>query len=286
MESGMKQLTLPSPAKLNLFLHINGRRADGYHELQTIFQFIDYGDTLYLHERDDSEIHLLTDFADVPAEQNLIVRAAKLLQNNTGCKKGADIRIDKILPMGGGLGGGSSNAASTMVGLNALWQAGASIEEMADWGLSLGADVPVFIRGEACWAEGVGEIITPMPALTENWFVVVIPPCQVNTGKIFSHEGLTRDTPKCKISAALRGQGRNDCEPVVKNLYKDVANSLNLLDNFGTAKMTGTGACIYTETSTEQEAKQILAQLPESVNAFVAKGINRNPLHNALRVIS
>lgn len=282
----MKQLTVPSPAKLNLFLHINGRRADGYHELQTIFQFIDYGDTLYLSERDDGEIHLLTEFEGVPAEQNLIVRAARLLQNKTGCTKGADIRIDKILPMGGGLGGGSSNAASAMVGLNALWQAGASIDDMAAWGLSLGADVPVFIRGEACWAEGVGEIITPMPQLDENWFVVVVPPCQVNTGKIFSHEGLTRDTPKCKISAALRGQGRNDCEAVVKNLYKDVANSLNLLDNFGTAKMTGTGACVYTETSTEEEAKQILSQLPESVKAFVAKGINRNPLQNTLHVIS
>ncbi len=282
----MKQLTVPSPAKLNLFLHINGRRADGYHELQTIFQFIDYGDTLYLSERDDGEIHLLTEFEGVPAAQNLIVRAARLLQNKTGCTKGADIRIDKILPMGGGLGGGSSNAASAMVGLNALWQAGASIDDMAAWGLSLGADVPVFIRGEACWAEGVGEIITPMPQLDENWFVVVVPPCQVNTGKIFSHEGLTRDTPKCKISAALRGQGRNDCETVVKNLYKDVANSLNLLDNFGTAKMTGTGACVYTETSTEQEAKQILSQLPESVKAFVAKGINRNPLQNTLHVIS
>lgn len=282
----MKQLTVPSPAKLNLFLHINGRRADGYHELQTIFQFIDYGDTLYLSERDDGEIHLLTEFAGVPAEQNLIVRAARLLQNKTGCTKGADIRIDKILPMGGGLGGGSSNAASAMVGLNDLWQAGASINDMAAWGLSLGADVPVFIRGEACWAEGVGEIITPMPQLDENWFVVVVPPCQVNTGKIFSHEGLTRDTPKCKISAALRGQGRNDCEAVVKNLYKDVANSLNLLDNFGTAKMTGTGACVYTETSTEEEAKQILSQLPESVKAFVAKGINRNPLQNTLHVIS
>ncbi|MCP5351189.1 MAG: 4-(cytidine 5'-diphospho)-2-C-methyl-D-erythritol kinase [Oceanospirillaceae bacterium] len=282
----MKQLTVPSPAKLNLFLHINGRRADGYHELQTIFQFIEYGDTLYLSERDDGEIHLLTEFAGVPAEQNLIVRAARLLQNKTGCTKGADIRIDKILPMGGGLGGGSSNAASAMVGLNDLWQAGASINDMAAWGLSLGADVPVFIRGEACWAEGVGEIITPMPQLDENWFVVVVPPCQVNTGKIFSHEGLTRDTPKCKISAALRGQGRNDCEAVVKNLYKDVANSLNLLDNFGTAKMTGTGACVYTETSTEEEAKQILSQLPESVKAFVAKGINRNPLQNTLHVIS
>lgn len=282
----MKQLTLPSPAKLNLFLHINGRRADGYHELQTIFQFIDHADTLYLSERQDSGIRLLTDFPGVPAEQNLIVRAARLLQAKTGCQKGADIRIDKILPMGGGLGGGSSNAATTLLGLNALWQTGASIDELAHWGLALGADVPVFVRGEACWAEGVGEIITPMPELAENWFVVVIPPCQVNTGKIFSYEGLTRDTPKCKISAALRGQGRNDCEPVVKNLYKDVANSLNLLDNFGTAKMTGTGACIYTETGTEQEAKQILAQLPESVKAFVAKGINRNPLHNALRVIS
>lgn len=282
----MKQLTVPSPAKLNLFLHINGRRADGYHELQTIFQFIDYGDTLYLQERDDGEICLLTEFEGVPAEQNLIVRAAKLLQLKTGCQKGADIRIDKILPMGGGLGGGSSNAASAMVGLNALWQAGASTDEMATWGLSLGADVPVFIRGEACWAEGVGEIITPLPELAENWFVVVVPPCQVNTGKIFSHEGLTRDTPKCKISAALRGQGRNDCEAVVKNLYKDVANSLNLLDNFGTAKMTGTGACVYTETSTEQEAKQILNQLPEDVKAFVAKGINRNPLQNTLFVIS
>lgn len=277
-----RQLTLPSPAKLNLFLHINGRRADGYHELQSIFQFLDYGDELSFRLRDDNQIELQPALNGVPNEHNLIVRAARLLQERTGCELGANIQLNKILPMGGGLGGGSSNAATTLVALNHLWQCGLSLHDLAELGLVLGADVPVFVLGEAAWAEGVGERLTPMPDLEENWFVVVIPNCHVDTAKVFSHKDLTRDTPKCKISAALRGEGRNDCETVVTNIYNEVYNSLNLLKKFGSARMTGTGACVFLEKSSKEKADTVLANIPANVNAFLAKGLNHSPLHKAL----
>ena len=275
-------LTLPSPAKLNLFLHITGRRDDGYHELQTIFQFVDYGDELTFEATEDGKITIEPAIEGVSLEDNLIYKAAKLVQEKSGASKGVKIGLNKVLPMGGGLGGGSSNAATTLLAVNHLWQTELSINELAEAGLVLGADVPVFVRGEACWAEGVGEKITPIKDLSENWFVVAVPDCHVDTKEIFSNKELTRDTQKCKISAALRGEGRNDCESVVCEVHKEVANSLNLLKKFGPARMTGTGACCFLEVDSKEKANTVLAQLPANLTAFVARGINQSPLHTAL----
>ncbi|MFT7109383.1 MAG: 4-diphosphocytidyl-2-C-methyl-D-erythritol kinase [Psychrobacter glaciei] len=282
MQPNTVSFTLPSPAKLNLFLHITGRRADGYHELQTIFQFIDYADQLTFENNADNSIEVIPEIPGVPLTDNLIYKAAKLIQQKTGSNQGASIQLNKILPMGGGLGGGSSNAATALIGLNKLWNTQLSINELAELGLTLGADVPVFVRGEAAWAEGVGEKLTAMPNLDENWFIVVIPDCHVNTGEIFCHNNLTRDTPKCRISAALRGEGQNDCEKVVTELYKEVCNSLNLLRNFGSARMTGTGACCFLEVNSEEQANTILNQLPADTSAFKAKGLNQSPLQKAV----
>jgi 4-diphosphocytidyl-2-C-methyl-D-erythritol kinase len=282
MQPNTVSFTLPSPAKLNLFLHITGRRADGYHELQTIFQFIDYADQLTFENNADNSIEIIPEIPGVPLTDNLIYKAAKLIQQKTGSNQGASIQLNKILPMGGGLGGGSSNAATALIGLNKLWNTQLSINELAELGLTLGADVPVFVRGEAAWAEGVGEKLTAMPNLDENWFIVVIPDCHVNTGEIFCHNNLTRDTPKCRISAALRGEGQNDCEKVVTELYKEVCNSLNLLRNFGSARMTGTGACCFLEVNSEEQANTILNQLPADTSAFKAKGLNQSPLQKAV----
>jgi len=277
-----QRLTLPSPAKLNLFLHITGRRADGYHELQTIFQFIDYGDELSFELTDDGSIDIAPAIAGVALSDNLIYKAARMVQQACGTSHGVRVGLNKILPMGGGLGGGSSNAATTLLAVNHLWGANLSLDTLAEMGLKLGADVPVFVRGEACWAEGVGEKITPIKDLAENWFVVVVPDCHVDTREIFSNKELTRDTEKCRISAALRGEGRNDCEAVVSKLYKEVAKSLNLLNNFGSARMTGTGACCFLEVQSKDQANTVLAQLPAESKAFVARGINHSPLHTAL----
>lgn len=278
----MSSLTLPSPAKLNLFLHITGQRPNGYHELQTIFQFIDICDELTFSSNDSGLITITPAIEGVSLEDNLIYKAGRLIQEKTGCRKGADIQLHKILPMGGGLGGGSSNAATALVGLNHLWQTQLSEDELAELGLQLGADVPVFVRGKAAWAEGVGETLIPMGDLEENWFVVIVPPCHVNTGEIFSHKDLTRNTPTCRMSAALRGEGRNDCESVACKLYKEVSNSLNLLKNFGSARMTGTGACVFLEVTSKQEADSVLAKLPADIQAFVAKGINQSPMQKAI----
>jgi len=275
-------LSLPSPAKLNLFLHINGQREDGYHLLQSIFQFIDWCDQLTFTSLEHDEIKITPYIEGVPLNENLIYKAARLLQAKTGCTKGANIHLDKVLPMGAGLGGGSSNAATALVGLNHLWQTKLSINELAELGLKLGADVPVFVRGQAAWAEGVGELLTPMLDLDENWFVLVVPDCHVNTQKVFTHKDLTRDTPKCRMSAALRGTGQNDCELIVSKLYQEVSNSLNLLKKFGSARMTGTGSCVFLEVSSEHQAKRVLAQLPANYTAKVVKGLNLSPLNNAV----
>ncbi|HBS42068.1 MAG TPA: 4-(cytidine 5'-diphospho)-2-C-methyl-D-erythritol kinase [Oceanospirillales bacterium] len=275
-------LTLPAPAKLNLFLHITGRRDDGYHNLQTIFQFLDYGDELSFRTREDDVITLSPAIAGVPDDDNLIVRAARLLQTHTGASQGADIRLKKILPMGGGLGGGSSDAATTLLALNQLWQTRLNDDELAAIGLQLGADVPVFVRGQAAFAEGVGEVLTPVPELAEPWFLVLCPQVHVNTGKIFTHECLTRNTDAISIRSALQQGGRNDCQEVVSMLYPEVGNALNLLNNFGFAKMTGTGACVFTSFSTEEQARTALIQIPAEYHAFMAKGSNLSPTHKVL----
>ncbi len=267
----------PAPAKLNLFLHITGRRADGYHELQTAFQFLDFGDELQFEVTDSTDISLKTSLADVADDDNLILRAARLLQTQTACHKGAVISLDKHLPMGGGLGGGSSDAATTLVALNYLWQCGLSDRELAQMGLQLGADVPVFIAGFAAWAEGVGEKLSPIfPA--EPWFVVIKPDCHVSTAEIFSSMELTRDCEPITISRFLSGEGRNVCEDVVKKHYPAVANALNWLAQYAPPRMTGTGACIFADFENRQQAQRVVDNLPSNWQGFVAKGCNRSPL--------
>ncbi len=274
-------LSLPAPAKLNLFLHITGRRSDGYHLLQTLFQFLDHGDTLHFTSRSDGQLRLLSALPGVATEDNLILRAARILQQASGTSLGADIRLDKRLPMGGGLGGGSSDAATTLVGLDHLWQTALGEERLAELGLQLGADVPVFVRGRAAWAEGVGEQLTPVE-VDEPWYLVVVPACHVSTAEIFSDERLTRDTTPITLAAFREHGGRNDCLPVVTARYPEIRNTLILLNKFCEAKMTGTGSCLFGAFPNEREADKVRARLPATLQAFVAKGCNVSPLHALL----
>ncbi|MEH6502001.1 MAG: 4-(cytidine 5'-diphospho)-2-C-methyl-D-erythritol kinase [Pseudoalteromonas distincta] len=277
----LTSLRLPAPAKLNLFLHVTGRRADGYHNLQTLFQFLDFADTLDFTLRDDDQILLHGELAGVSAEDNLITRAARLLQQHTGTSQGADIILHKRLPMGGGLGGGSSDAATTLVGLNHLWQTGVSLQSLATLGLQLGADVPVFVLGRAAWAEGVGEELTPIE-LDEPWYLVVMPDCQVSTAEIFSDQRLTRDTQPITLAAFREQGGRNDCLPVAEERYPEIRNALILLNNYCEAKMTGTGSCVFGAFPNEREADKVRARLPATLQSFVARGCNSSPLHQML----
>lgn len=277
----MATLTLTAPAKLNLFLHITGRRDDGYHNLQTVFQLLDHGDTLDIAATETGEIRVLPELADVPLKDNLIYKAARLLQQHSHCPKGADITLHKVLPMGGGIGGGSSDAATTLLGLNQLWGLNLPLEELANLGRQLGADVPVFIHGRSAWAEGIGEQLTPLD-LPEDYFVVLTPDCHVATAKIFSHKGLTRDTPVIKVAAFLEQGGHNDCQPLVQNLYPEVDKALNWLVKFADAKMTGTGACVFAKVDSQEQGQKILEQAPNNLKGFVAKGVNLSPTHRQL----
>ena len=277
-------LTLPAPAKLNLMLHILGRRPDGYHELQTIFQFLDYGDELSFALREDGEVRLQTEIEGVPHDSNLIVKAARALKEHSGCKRGVDIWLKKVLPMGGGIGGGSSDAATTLLGLNHLWELGWDEDRLAALGLKLGADVPVFVRGHAAFAEGVGEILTPVTP-EEPWYVVLVPQVSVSTAEIFSDPLLTRDTPPIKVRPVPKGNSRNDCLPVVARRYPDVRNALNLLGNFTEAKLTGTGSCVFGAFPNKAEADKVSALLTETLTGFVAKGSNISMLHRKLQTL-
>jgi 4-diphosphocytidyl-2-C-methyl-D-erythritol kinase len=279
-----ESLRLPAPAKLNLMLRIVGRRNDGYHLLQTVFQFIDRCDWISLHRRSDGQIHLATPLPGVPEEADLTVRAARALQQAAGVTNGITIEIEKNLPMGGGLGGGSSDAATTLLGLNRLWRTGFSVEQLAALGLRLGADVPVFVRGHAAWAEGIGELLTPLK-LPESWYVVVIPNCHVATGNVFAAPGLTRDNKPITITDFLAGRQENHCLPVVAELYPEVASALNALSHFSPAKLTGTGSCVFAEFSLESEACEAAMQLAGSWRVFVARGVNRSPLLKALEQV-
>ncbi|CBG88560.1 4-(cytidine 5'-diphospho)-2-C-methyl-D-erythritol kinase [Citrobacter rodentium] len=277
----------PSPAKLNLFLYITGQRADGYHTLQTLFQFLDYGDTLGIEPRDDGGIRLLTPVEGVAHEDNLIVRAARLLMKNAAASgrlpagSGADIRIDKRLPMGGGLGGGSSNAATTLVALNHLWGCGLSLDELAEMGIQLGADVPVFVHGQAAFAEGVGEILTPVNP-PEKWYLVAHPGVSIATPLIFQDPQLPRNTPQRSIETLLKCEFSNDCEVIARKRFREVDAALSWLLEYAPSRLTGTGACVFAEFDTESAARQVLEQAPEWLNGFVAKGVNLSPLHRAL----
>ena len=274
-------LTLPAPAKLNLFLHITGRRANGYHELQTLFQFLDHGDELGFAVREDGEIQLHSPLAGVEHDSNLIVRAARQLQQESGCRLGADIWLDKRLPMGGGIGGGSSDAATTLLGLDHLWQTGLGIDRLAALGLQLGADVPVFVRGHAAFAEGVGEILHPVE-VPEAWYLVAVPQVSVSTAEIFSAPELTRDTPVIKVCGLPADGGHNDCQPVVEARYPEVRNALNLLNKFVPARMTGTGACVFGSFPNRSEADKVSRQLPVTLQHFVARGCKVSTLHQRL----
>lgn len=279
----MQSVTVPAPAKLNLFLHITGRRADGYHTLQTLFQLLDHGDLLHVTARDDGLIELSPQLPGVPVESNLILRAARLLQQHGGGGHGATIRLDKRLPMGGGIGGGSSDAATTLLALNQLWRLGLSLDQLAGLGLRLGADVPVFVRGRSAWAEGVGELLQPFD-LPPRTYLVLVPPCAVATAEIFSAEALTRNTSPIRM-AAFHGQGsQNDCEPVVRKLYPEVAYAIDWLNKFAPARMTGTGACVFAEVDDRAAAEQLLKELPANYSGFVAQGVNHSPAHAALGI--
>ncbi len=279
------ELSLPAPAKLNLMLHIVGRRADGYHLLETVFQFLDYADTLHFSARDDGEIILHSTIDGVAHDDNLIVRAARLLQTESQSKLGADIWLDKKLPVGGGIGGGSSNATTTLVGLNHLWQTQLSLEKLAELGLSLGADVPVFVLGRAAFAQGIGEKLEPVD-LAEPWYLVAVPPVSISTAKIFSDPCLTRDTPVTNMRTVLKQSGHNDCQAVVEKRYPEVRNALILLNKFVEARLTGTGSCIFGGFPNEQQAAKVATQISESLPSFVAQGANISMLHRALQNLS
>ena len=281
----MNVLTLPAPAKLNLMLHIIGRRADGYHDLQTLFQFLDYGDELRFERRTDGVIRLLTDLPGVLPEQNLIVRAARLLQRQAEASWGVDVCLTERLPRGGGIGGGSSDAATTLLGLNHLWGLGWPPERLSSLGLTLGADVPIFISGHAAFAEGVGERLTPVE-LPEPWYLVVRPQVSISTAEIFSAPELTRDSPTITVRTVLERGGRNDCQPVVEKRYPEVADALRLLSEFSSAKLTGTGSCVFAAFNDESQASHAAKALPESLPSFVAKGSNVSMLHKALKNLS
>jgi 4-diphosphocytidyl-2-C-methyl-D-erythritol kinase len=276
----------PSPAKLNLFLYITGQRADGYHTLQTLFQFLDYGDTITIDLRDDGELHLLTPVAGVPDEENLIVRAARLLMKTAAQSgrlpdgAGADISIDKRLPMGGGLGGGSSNAATMLVALNHLWRCGLSVDELATMGLTLGADVPVFVRGHAAFAEGVGEELTPV-TVPEKWYLVAHPGESIPTPVIFNDPELPRNSPRRSIETLLKCEFSNDCEVIARKRFRKVDAALSWLLEYAPSRLTGTGACVFAEFDTESAARQVLEQAPEWLQGFIARGVNISPLMQA-----
>ena len=274
----------PAPAKLTLFLHINGRRADGYHELQTLFIFLDHCDWLRFHINDSNQVIIEPALADVPLEQNLIYQAAMLLKQHSAAPLGVMIELDKRLPMGGGIGGGSSDAATTLVALNHLWQIHLPIDELAELGRQLGADVPVFVRGHAAFAEGVGEQLQPVE-ISEKWYLVLVPPCHVSTAAVFQHPDLKRDTPKQPWSKLQQSDWHNDCEPLVKKNYPEVEKALRWLIEYAPSRMTGTGACVFAEFEHEAHAREVLTLMPTWLQGFVARGKNLSPLHVALQQV-
>lgn len=278
---GNRQLIYPAPAKLNLFLHVVGRRADGYHLLQTIFQLIDYADELHFTVRADGVIRHLSPIPGVDPEQDLCIKAARLLQSATHCKLGVDISLNKRIPMGGGLGGGSSDAATVLIALNRLWGLGLNRAELQALGLQLGADVPVFVFGQNAFAEGIGEALQAV-RLPETWYVVLTPPVLVPTIEIFKSPQLTRNTNPIKISDFSIEQTHNDLQAVVCQKFLIVADYLAWLNQFGHARMTGSGACVFARFPEERQAKAVFDQLPCGMSGFVAKGLSEHPLYQMI----
>jgi 4-diphosphocytidyl-2-C-methyl-D-erythritol kinase len=271
-----------APAKLNLFLHVLGRRDDGYHALQTVFQLIDLCDRIQIEATDDPAIRRDPPPSDpglaaLKPEADLSIRAARLLQQASGSPLGARLHVDKRIPAGGGLGGGSSDAASVLLGLNALWSLNWSREQLAELGLALGADVPVFVMGRSAWAEGRGERLTPMD-LPPAWYVVVQPAVSVSTAAVFQDAELTRNTPPITMRDFGAGVGRNDCEPVVRRRYPQVAAALDWLSSYAPSRLTGTGGCGFAAFGTENRAREVAAQAPAEIATFVARGLDRSPV--------
>jgi 4-diphosphocytidyl-2-C-methyl-D-erythritol kinase len=272
----------PAPAKLNLCLYVVGRRADGYHLLQTAMQFIDLADELRFFVRPAGVVERLGGLADVPAESDLVVRAARLLASQAKPKTGVAIELRKHIPAQAGLGGGSSDAATTLVALNCLWDTGLTLDELATLGLQLGADVPLFVRGYAAWAEGVGERLTPIEP-PENVYLVIKPQAAVSTAEIFQAAELTRNSPVTTIRAFLAGGGRNDCTSTVRRRYPEVAEALDWLEEFGSAQLTGTGSCVFVAIASESAASAALRRLPARWSGYVVRGLNRSPLLERLQ---
>jgi 4-diphosphocytidyl-2-C-methyl-D-erythritol kinase len=275
----------PAPAKLNLFLHINGRRADGYHDLQTVFQLLDWGDEIGIEVTDDPRIERIEGPADIDPAADLAVRAALALQRATGARQGARIRVRKRVPVGGGLGGGSSDAATVLRVLNRLWGTSLTPAELASLGLALGSDVPIFVHGSSAWAEGRGEKLTPLE-LPEAWYLVVHPGVAVATAEIFQAPELTRNSPIITIRALSPGQTRNDCEPVVRSRYPAVAAALDWMGARATARLSGTGSCVFASFASAADAERVAARVPDEWSARVARGLNRSPLLAALESIT
>ncbi|HVY82978.1 MAG TPA: 4-(cytidine 5'-diphospho)-2-C-methyl-D-erythritol kinase [Steroidobacteraceae bacterium] len=271
----------PAPAKLNLFLHVTARRSDGYHDLQTLFQLIDLADTIGITLRADGRIERLTGPADISPESDLTIRAARALQAATGTTLGANLRVRKRIPTGGGLGGGSSDAATTLLALNHLWGTDLSVAELAAIGLTLGSDVPLFVRGASAWAEGRGEALEPV-ALPERWYAIVHPRVHVATAAIFQAPELTRNSPKITMRAFFQTGGRNDCEGVVRARFPEVAEALDWLARFAPARLTGTGACVFAQFERAIDAERVAARVPERWTGFVARGLNTSPVHERL----
>ncbi len=271
----------PSPAKLNLFLHINRRREDGYHELQSVFQMLSYGDEIAFCITDNDAIELVTSIEGVADSDNLIIKAAKLLQQHCGVNKGCQIHLRKRLPMGGGIGGGSSNAATTLRVLNHLWQCNLSIQTLADIGLALGADVPVFVHGNTAFAEGVGENLVPIEIPSKH-YLVVFPNCHVATGTVFNHPDLPRHSAKIALGDYAFDTTQNDCQQIVTECYPEVANLLQWLIHYAPSRMTGTGACVFAVFDSAAEAQKVLQQVPAKWHGFVAQGVDKSTLIDAL----
>jgi 4-diphosphocytidyl-2-C-methyl-D-erythritol kinase len=271
----------PAPAKLNLFLHITGRRADGYHELQTLFQFLTLADWLYFEPNTTGRLRRIGGLAAVAESADLCIRAARLLQAAAGSAAGVTVYVDKRIPAGGGLGGGSSDAATTLRVLNRLWKLGLDSAALAELGLQLGADVPVFVHGHAALAGGVGERLTPADP-PQSWYLVLNPAVSISTATVFSAAELTRDTPRQTIADLLPGSTRNDCEAVVCARYPEVAAALDWLTAFAPARMTGSGGCVFAAFATEAEARVVAARVPAPWEGYVARGVNRSPLSTAM----
>jgi len=271
-----------APAKINLFLHVTGRRSDGYHTLQTLYQFVDLCDVLQFAVREDNEVRLTSKFNEVPPENNLVVRAARALQAHSGTRAGTDITLTKVIPTGGGLGGGSSDAATTLVALNELWRLGLSIKELAEIGVSVSADVPVFVHGQASWAEGIGDKLTPV-APTEPWYLIVNPNVQVSTAALFDDPELTRNISPITIRDYMDERSRNVFEPVVGTRYPEVRAALDWLrrnHRSYRARMSGTGACVFAACVSESEGQALKDRLPKGMTGYVVKGRNASPLYD------